>query len=126
LVQVSKVQQGRNIVWNARVVSDANEPAPAQTARMVAPKPTYDEYANGNGRNVHPQPAPAAAAVTPAPAAPRRGNSALAQCLCAAVDAALEASEYARERGFSVTFLGGDVRAMANTLMMNDERGGAR
>lgn len=110
LVQISKVQQGRNTAWNVRVVSDANEPAPAASSRMVAPRP---QYANGNGQ---PQQQPAAAA-------PRRGGSPLAQCLCAAVDAAIEAADYARERNFSVTFLGGDIRAMANSLMINDERG---
>lgn len=54
------------------------------------------------------------------------GQSHLAQCLCSAVDAAIEASEYARSKNFSVTFLGSDIRAMANSLLIGDQKGAQR
>jgi hypothetical protein len=100
--------------YDVHIVSDAAEPS---GPRMVAPRPTYSEYANGHGDSPQQQ-------ATAAPAA--RANSPLAACLCAAIDAAQEAESYARSRNFSVTFLGGDIRAMANTLMMADERGGGQ
>jgi hypothetical protein len=94
--------------YGVHVVSDAAEPA---GPRMVAPRPAYT---NGNGHQAQQQ---------PAAAPPPRATSPLAACLCAAIDAAQAAEIYARSKNFSVTFLGGDIRAMANTLMINDEAG---
>ena len=122
---------------------------PARNIRLVAPAPRRPGYGNGhanryvnghaNGQaNGHRNGAGYFASLPPAqlqPEQPRpqmqiadnpRGNSHLAQCLCAAVDAAIEASEYARAKNYSVTFLGADIRAMASTLLINDATGGGR
>jgi hypothetical protein len=103
---------------------------------MVAPL-SRDGRANGSRyflpREPEPPAAPAAApehhhqagaAAHQAPPVAPHGTSHLARCLCAAVDASIEASEYGRSKNFSVTFLGSDIRAMANTLMIGDQRNG--
>jgi hypothetical protein len=50
----------------------------------------------------------------------------IALCLRQAIDAVIDAQEYGRGKGFSVTFLGSDVRAIANSLMIGDQQRGGR
>jgi hypothetical protein len=71
-------------------------------------------YSNGN----HPSPSPRPIAVD----RPAQSPSHLASCLRAAIDAAADAAEYAREKGMGITFLGSDIRAMANCLKIGDDR----
>jgi hypothetical protein len=82
-----------------------------------APPSSNGHNGNGYHQNGH-------SAAPPAAAAPQRGSSHLARALCLAIDAAVEASEYARSKNFSVTFLGSDIRAMANTVMIGDQKRG--
>jgi hypothetical protein len=44
--------------------------------------------------------------------------------LCASIDAIAEAQEYATTRGLRITFTGEDVRAVANTLFIQNAKGG--
>ncbi|MGH9344849.1 MAG: hypothetical protein ACRD3Y_02270 [Bryobacteraceae bacterium] len=115
-IEIVKSLHGQQVFYAIQVLSDAAEPTnlrghyPAGT--------TTNGHTNGNGRNVQP--------INGNGNAPRPGNSHMAQCLCAAVDAAIEASEYARSKNYSVAFLGSDIRAMANSLLIGDQqRGGA-
>jgi hypothetical protein len=117
LVRICKTVSGRSVTWNVEVLSDAAEPAPGP--RIVAPAPARTNgVARGNAPTGGPE-TNGANALAPQPAQVR-GHSHLAQALCLAIDAAIQASEYARSQNFSVTFLGSDIRAMANTVMIQD------
>jgi hypothetical protein len=119
--------------FDARFAGAPPEPPPSNGPRMVAPL-SRDGRANGQRYYLPreaeaPAAAPehhhqAGAAAHQEPPAALRGTSPLARCLCAAIDASLEASEYGRSKNFSVAFLGSDIRAMANTLMIGDQRNG--
>lgn len=119
-IELLKTARGN---YSVQVLSDAAEPQVAQPVSHLRghyPNGTATNGANGN-RNVHAMPAPQPPA---AAKKPERGSSHMAQCLCAAIDAAIEAQEYARTHNFSVTFLGSDVRAMANSLLIGDQQRG--
>lgn len=49
-------------------------------------------------------------------AAPQEAADKLTACLCAAVDAALAAQQYAAQRGLTLAWSAADIRAMAATL----------
>jgi hypothetical protein len=116
-VELLKEFDGQMPSYNVRVVSDAAEPAQPQASRLVAPQAGYS---NGNGHTRTARPSAPAPETT-------RAVSHIASCLCAAIDAAIAAQEYARMNNFSVTFLGSDIRAMANSVYINDQQnGGAR
>lgn len=50
----------------------------------------------------------------------------LAGALAVAIDAAAEASIYAKRHGLNITWNGGDIRALAATIYIQQQRGGAR
>ena len=55
-------------------------------------------------------------AMVPAPAQGTRASNVMAGALCAAVDAALIARDYAAAKGLAVTFGAEDLRAIAATM----------
>lgn len=122
-VQITKVQHGQNATsWDVRVMPPSEPPTPpapgpraVESSRAYLPPP---QQRTQGANALAPQATPAAH--------DQRGTSHLSHALCLAIDAAVEASEYARSRNFSVTFLGSDIRAMANTVMINDQQGGRR
>lgn len=98
---------GRRTQWEVARVEE--EPAEADSAAALAsPAPT------GTAK-----PEPAALRTINSPqgtAAPQEAADKLAACLCAAIDAALTAQKYAAERGLTLAWNAGDIRAMAATL----------
>lgn len=52
----------------------------------------------------------------------------LGECMKLAIDACLIAQDYAHEKNFGLTFLGGDVKSLALSIYINDQeqRGGKR
>lgn len=120
-IQILKCMRGRQATYSVMVLSDAAEPQQQSNLRGHYPNGTATNGHHANGR-VQQMPQPAQQQSRPA----ARGSSHMAQCLCSAIDAAVEAQEYARGKNFSVTFLGSDIRAMANSLLIGDQqRGGA-
>ncbi len=124
------LNDGRSIMWVPRECRDAIVASGVQPGQEVTIMRSGDIYTAGRP-GTRPSPAQQAAQANPHPtnqSGPRavepRGSSHMAQCMILAVDAASEAAEHARQIGFSVTFLGADIRAMANTLMINDGNGG--
>jgi len=109
-VRILKQVHGREATYSIQLL---REPS-----RLRGHYPVGATTQNGHLRPVPPRPSLAAAETRPL-----RGSSHLAQCLCAAIDAAIEAAEYARSKNFSVTFLGSDIRAIANSLYINDQNG---
>jgi hypothetical protein len=75
-------------------------------AQLGYPLPA-DPPRNGNGHSHQP---------VRVVGAPEVAGSHLEACLRTAIDAAIGAQDYARSKGFSVQFLGGDIRAMAASL----------
>lgn len=128
VIELLKYKEGNEVLWSARLVDEPQLPQPPQPGpRLLAPVPRTNGYVNGHA-NGHFAELPPAQAPQPPPAEaekPVRGSSHLAQCLMTVIDAVIEASEHARQKNYSVTFLGSDIRTMANTLMMGDRaRGG--
>lgn len=125
-VAIRKYKRGKAWQWEAECVSDAAEPEPA-------PEP-QQRYANGAQfpKRCFANPEPEARSQKPED---RRRNAPsdsrlltpvsskppvpFADYLCLAIDAVAIAQEYGREKGVSVTFLGGDVRAIANAIYIN-------
>jgi hypothetical protein len=112
-------------------------PPSAYHQPQAAYQPNYenDAFAPARGphQNYYAKPAPAGEpqpvqAVAAEPKQPARVGPAshIAMCLRQAIDAVIDAQEYGRDKGFSVTFLGSDVRAIANSLMIGDQQRGGR
>lgn len=105
--------------------SNEDVPALAPGAQLKAPKPLNG--INGNG----PVPAPVSAPVVPAPSELRNGAGEthadlLARAYRQAVDIALGAQEYAKEKGLLITPTFEDVRALAATLHISATQRGVR
>jgi hypothetical protein len=47
----------------------------------------------------------------------------LGECMKLAIDACLIAADYAHEKNFGLTFLGGDVKSLALSIYINDQKG---
>ena len=97
-IRIGKAKRGRQTLWLVERVED--ETRPQQRQQQNAPR--------GNA-----QPSQAQAA----PPTQRPGASSLAQAICTALDAAIAAQAYARDRhgiDFQIDF--GDVRSLAITL----------
>lgn len=91
--------------WKIETLGHANGNGTAPPA----PQPPPEEPSNGNGKHV------------------TTASAKLMAALCCAIDAAVEASAYAARKGMPLTFSGEDVRTMAATLIIsNDRNGGAR
>jgi hypothetical protein len=155
-VRILKTYLGRETVFTAQVVqTTAAQPAPAvrpngngngklhsippsayyQPETACQPNHENDTVARARGPHQNEYAEPPA----PAPPQPSTGGVAepktpvlapaashIAACLRQAIDAVIDAQEYGRGKGFSVTFLGSDVRAIANSLMIGDQQRGAR
>jgi hypothetical protein len=143
-ISVRKLKKGGKVFFEAALVSDAQEPElepappprPARTAQphkpvryatgtkaafppsvyaqgvpqSDSPLPITNGRSNGNG-NGH------AKGTTQMSGPPER--SGFGAYLCLAIDACAEAQEHAREKNVGISFLGSDVRAIANTLYIN-------
>ena len=142
LVQIVKTYRGKQVLFSAQCLSDGAEPQPpsslrgnylAGTATNVHQMPpqmsnaearnaaffAHREPQNGNGHAPEPQPQ---RQPQPLPAAVQPASKHLMSCLCAAIDAASQAQEYARTKGLGLTFLGGDIRAIALSIYIGDRR----
>lgn len=101
------------------------QPSQGWTYREPAPP----AQTNGH-RKPQPRPAPTPAPHTGPetwyhePGEPLTGADKLAGCLAAAIDAAAEATVYAERHGLSLRWDAGDIRAMAATLMIGEQRQG--
>jgi len=124
LIEIVKSLRGRTAIWNVQVVPDAQEP-PARGMRMLAPRPapeTQPQYSNGrnvqhsNGGSNQPQAQPAKN-VSPV-------SQQLADCLRAAIDASMEAQEYAHSLGGELHFNEEDIRAMGLSIYIGRQREG--
>ncbi len=105
-IQITKTKDGDATLWRVEVLApEQSQPSGPRVVNRTA-------GATALAPQAHVQPAN--------PPQVSRGTSHLAQALCLAIDAAIQASEYARAQNFSVTFLGSDIRAMANTVMIQD------
>jgi hypothetical protein len=144
-VELVKFKRGKTVYVNVRRVSDAAEPeagsrkpegprllgnyGPKDEGSVVRP-PIGQPKPNGDfPKRAYYQPEtrdelePKGNGHAPAPAKPaHRAASHLEQSLCLAIDAAIGAQEYARAKNFSVTFLGSDIRAMANSVLIGDQQ----
>jgi hypothetical protein len=69
-------------------------------------------------------PAPPVAPVAPPPPAPRQPVSRMGAALIAAIDATIEATDYARTRGITLKFSEEDYRAIAATLFIQQQKEG--
>jgi hypothetical protein len=131
-VQILKQLHGNAESYDIRVMTNGVASAPAARSNgngKVHQLPAR-AYCQPESNGAHPEPgrpaapAPAAApAQQPAPAQP--GSSAashIAMCLRQAIDAVADTQEYARLRSVGVTFLGSDVRAIANSIYINDQK----
>ncbi len=108
---------------------DDDEPTPAPPPRRTPPPPPPPAAAKSTKSNAVP-PAratrPNGNAATPPPI--RKTEAAMEMCaaLCAAIDAAAEAESYARKKSLTVEFGAEDIRAIAATLFIQHNKGGAK
>jgi hypothetical protein len=116
-VEIVKMKNG----WDIRVVSDTEE-QPQQQQRAAARGNAYRQPAAPQSRSAQPTaqaqpPRPAANGVHPV-------GQQLAGCLRAAIDAATEAEGYAKGKNFPLEFTSEDIRAMAVSVFIGQQRNG--
>jgi hypothetical protein len=124
-----QAKRGAPIRWTVEHIAD--EPDSAQAVRAAATAPSSraplppPTPATSNGH----RPPAARPAPTPVPPpytadAPLTLADQLAGCLAAAIDAAAEAAIYAERHGMTLRWDAGDIRAMAATLLIGEQKGG--
>lgn len=138
LVQIVKTYRGKQQIFTAQTISDAAEPpAPSNLrgnyphgsttqgmSQAEARNAAFFAGRNGNGQGsaqppIQPQAQPQRPVIAPAA---MLASQHLMSCMCAAIDAAAEAQEYARGKGLGLTFLGTDIRAIAISIYIGDRR----
>lgn len=121
------VDRAKNTSYEVRYLDGANAPAPqapAVTEFMRQPAPQapvrqrVEAPANGTAAQVAQVPAQNSAP------SPHTTGGKLMACLLVAVDSLVEVQAYALRKGLHVSFSAEDVRAVGNTLFINDAKGG--
>lgn len=116
-VAIKRSRRGREWVWEIERVSDASEPPPPKSNGQQR------TISANNGHLYPPPPLPESKYAKPeAPGNPVAKQ--LASCLCAAIDSVAEAQTYATSKGLHVQFGAEDIRAIALTVYIGQQRNG--
>ena len=120
-ISLQKIKRGRQTIWTVERIADETTKHETKPKPPAKPDPLKQQAALAQHIAQQTKPAPTPAAK---PEPHRPGAQLLAGALCAAIDAATYAAEYARSKGLALSWDAGDIRALAATLYIDSRKEG--